>query len=223
MPDAPLLSAEGLGYSLPDGRVLFRDVELALAEGGFHLLKGPSGAGKSTLLRLLCRLILPDRGVIRLRGRDAAAMDPAHYRTKVLYLHQTPIMAQGSVADNILLPFAFKANAGARRPAREEMQELLREFQMEEVGLEAPADRLSVGQKQRVCLMRGLSLNPEALLLDEPTSALDPENAAIVLDRVAWLNRERGRTVALVTHQEADVASVATRVLRVRNQAVEAQ
>ncbi|MGE4556482.1 MAG: ATP-binding cassette domain-containing protein [Desulfovibrionaceae bacterium] len=217
MLDQPILSVRALSYAPSEGETLLRDVNLDIEAGGFYVVKGPSGAGKSTLLRLLCRLILPSSGAILLRGRPVNRIPAPELRSRVLYLHQSPLMVEGGVEDNILLPFTFKANAALERPGRERLLELMRELRLDGVDLDRPADKLSVGQKQRVCLLRALVLSPDILLLDEPTSALDQDNAAVVLDRIAWLHREKGQTILLVTHGTQVIPVDNLRTLSVRN------
>ena len=107
--------------------------------------------------------------------------------------------------DNLLLPFLYAANRNLERPEDDLLRWRLDSLLLQDVALDDMADELSVGQKQRVCLIRSLLLSPRALLLDEPTSALDPESARIVLDTAAEMNRE-DVTVVLVTHDERHLA-----------------
>ncbi len=219
MADA-IFSLEGVSFAYPGGRAVLAGVDLGIGEGEFVLVRGPSGAGKSTLLRLLNGLLVPAAGVVRFRGRPLATYDPTRLRRRVVYLQQTPVMAEGTVGDNLLLPFRFRSSDRAAPPAADELAGLLAAVRLDGVGLEDAADRLSVGQRQRLALIRALLLGPEALLLDEPTAALDPESRQVVEERLVALHRERGVTVVLVTHAGEAPAGVRPRVLWVEGGAV---
>jgi putative ABC transport system ATP-binding protein len=176
-------------------------LDLAVAPGAFVLVEGPSGSGKSTLLRLFARLETPASGQVRFRGRPLDQWDPPELRRRVVLLQQTPALVDGSVRENLLLPFSFRANADRTPPGDEELAGRLHDFLLSGVGLEDDALALSVGQRQRLALIRALLLRPEALLMDEPTSALDPESAQVVEQRAEALNLERGLTVVMVSHR----------------------
>ncbi|WP_029897216.1 ABC transporter ATP-binding protein [Desulfohalovibrio reitneri] len=195
-----LLELDGLGFAHPGRPPLFSGLDLVLERGDFTLIKGPSGSGKSTFLRLLCRLEDPAEGTIRFQGAPIQGMEPARLRREMAFIQQTPTVVEGSVRDNLLLPFSFAANSRAERPSDRVLNEWLARFRLEGVGLGDRAATLSVGQKQRVCIIRALLLGPAAVLMDEPTSALDPESTAIVHDEAEWLARERGVTVLLASH-----------------------
>ena len=195
-----------------DGLVVHRDrkrlvgpVSFALDAGSTLGVRGPSGAGKSTLLRALVGLLpapLRARGSVRVLGVDvlAAGVDLPSLRARAVLVGQTPVVFPASILAN--------AGFGLRhlvRAPRAELRERCRAA-LEEAGLwdevagrlDAPAAELSVGQRQRLCLARGLALNPPLLLLDEPTSALDPSATGAVEAAVAGLRRRR--TVLLVSH-----------------------
>jgi putative ABC transport system ATP-binding protein len=194
-----LFEIQDLTYGYPGRAKVFRNATARIGNGEFLVLEGPSGAGKSTLLRLLCRLEEPDSGTILLRGEPLSAMDPVRLRRRVCYIQQTPTVVEGSVRANLLLPFGFKANSDLARPGDEALRARLLEFLLDEVELDQPASALSVGQKQRLCLIRALLLEPEAMLFDEPTSALDKQSAAVVMDAAKRLH-SAGVGVILVTH-----------------------
>jgi len=124
---------------------------------GLTAMVGPSGSGKSTLLRLLNRLDDPDAGEVLLDGRNVAAYDVLELRRRVQLVGQVPVPFPGTVVENV-------------GPGWEE---LLARVGLPVAVAERPADVLSVGEAQRMCLARSLARRPDCLVLDEPTSALD--------------------------------------------------
>ncbi|MBU1040073.1 MAG: ATP-binding cassette domain-containing protein [Proteobacteria bacterium] len=184
------------------GRAILDGASLQVPRGAFVLLTGPSGAGKSTLLRLFCRLEEPQTGQVLLDGQPVSALPPAQLRRRVSYLQQTPTVIPGSVRENLLLPFTFKAASGQTPPDDDALKELLASLAASDIPLDQEAATLSVGQRQRLCLVRALLTRPEVLLLDEPTSALDPESARAVLCAAESFCLEGGGTVILVSHAE---------------------
>jgi len=198
------------GGKSPEGapRRILDDADLAVPRGTFMLLTGPSGAGKSTLLRLFCRLEEPQSGLVLLEGLPVSSLPPAALRRRVSYLQQTPTVIAGSVRDNLLLPFAFKAALDEPRPDDAALQALLESLAVGDVPLGQEAATLSVGQRQRLCLARALLTRPEVLLLDEPVSALDQESARAVLDAAESFCLDRGGTVILVSHADFAPARV---------------
>jgi len=188
-------------FSYPGAEPVLRAASVDIEPGSYTLIRGPSGCGKSTLLRLMCRLEEPQRGVIRFRSTDIRELQAAELRRKVAYVQQSPTLVEGSIRTNLLLAFAFKSNAGLQRPSDDELEAHLRELRLDTTGLDKNAKNLSVGEAQRVCLIRTLLLQPEVLLMDEPTSALDPTSAGLVLETARRQHRA-GTTLLLVSHAD---------------------
>jgi putative ABC transport system ATP-binding protein len=165
---------------------------------GLTAVVGPSGAGKTTLLRLLNRLDDPDGGEVFLDGRDVRTYDVLDLRRRVQYVGQVPVTFPGTVG----------ANVGA------EVETLLTRVGLPPSLAVRDADRLSVGEAQRMCLARALARKPECLLLDEPTSALDTTSKAGVEALIRSLADE-GLTVVMVTHDPRQAEELADRTLAV--------
>ncbi len=197
-----LLSARGVTLSVP-GRTLFRDLSLSVREGMWLGVVGPSGSGKTQLLRAVAGLRDPDAGEFLLSGEKLGDIPYPQWRSKVTYLAQHAVMLKGTVRDNLERPFCY---ANARR----EFDASVAARQLEQMGLEPgvleqDARSLSVGEQQRVALVRGIGIGPEVLLLDEPTSALDTESVEAV---ETWLKArtEGGLGGVVVSHDPAQIA-----------------
>jgi putative ABC transport system ATP-binding protein len=214
----PAIEAVGLGRRNPkaDGW-LIRDVSLTLNPGDRLGVLGPSGAGKTVLLRALARLDPLDSGSIRWRGRVVAGEAVPSYRARVIYLHQRPALLDGSVADNLRLPFALEAHRG-RRFDPDRVVDLLGRLGRDRAFLEKASRDLSGGEAQIVGLLRALQLDPAALLLDEPTASLDPGTARAVeglLD--GWLTAQPdGRALVWVSHDRDQAHRMTSRRLFLR-------
>ncbi len=195
-----ILEFDNVSYTWPGGQGL-RDMQLAVPAGAFVRIVGLSGSGKSTLLRLASRLEEPSSGVIRFSGTPLADYDPPSLRRRIGFIQQTPVVVEGSVRQNLQLPYGFAANREQALPTDEQLRNWLDRLTLSGVNLEDKARSLSVGQKQRLCIIRSLLLKPDLLLMDEPTSALDRESRKIVEKMTENLNEE-GMTILLVTHSD---------------------
>ncbi|MFP5212433.1 MAG: ATP-binding cassette domain-containing protein [Acidobacteriota bacterium] len=203
-----ILECLGLTFSYSGASPIFDHLDMSVESGSFTHVQGPSGSGKSTLLRLLNRLEEPGSGTIHFKGHPVEDYSPPVLRRSIAYIQQTPTLVPGTVRDNLLLPFSFKTNRNLSTPGDDALRSLMEEFLLGEVDLYAQAMNLSGGQRQRLCLLRSMLLSPEVMLLDEPVSALDPESRRAVERTVVKLNRERGLTVILVSHQELTLAGL---------------
>ena len=188
----------------PEVRVL-DDVSLELEPGRVVALVGPSGAGKSTVAALLLRLYDPDRGFIRLDGRDIRGLDARWYRERIGTVAQEPVLFSTSVEANIRYgrPDARRddVEAAARAANAHDFIAALPEGYETEVGERGV--RLSGGQKQRVAIARALLKDPPILLLDEATSSLDAESESLVQEALERLMARR--TSLVIAHRLSTV------------------
>ena len=195
--------------------VALDDISLDFAAGSTTALIGSSGSGKSTVLRLLLGLEHPDRGSVSADGRILEKAHVLELRRRVGYVIQDGglfphLTALGNLA---LLPRHLGWNAGRIRERAEELAELT--HLRHDVLRRYPAE-LSGGQRQRVALMRGLMMNPDALLLDEPLGALDPIVRHELQDELKGVFEQLGKTVIVVTHDLAEAAWFAQRLVLIR-------
>lgn len=188
-------------------------VSLTVHKGEILGLIGRSGAGKSTLIRCLNGLERPDRGSIKIEGREITGLSeeqlqPLRRRIGMIFQHFNLLSAK-TVEENVALPLKIEGWSREKRLAR--AAELL-----DLVGLSGKAKSypaaLSGGQKQRVGIARALAAGPALLLSDEATSALDPETTAAILELLKDINAKLGLTILLITHEMEVIRSIADRV-----------
>ncbi len=192
-----------------------RGVDLAIGEGEFVAVMGPSGSGKSTVMNILGCLDTPTSGSYRFQGvqverltRDQRALLRRHYLGFVFQGYN--LLARTTALENVELPLIYRGEAAAERHAAARAA-------LEQVGLAGWEDHtpgeLSGGQQQRVAIARAVVTRPAVLLADEPTGNLDTRTSREIMDLIGSLNRDRGLTVLMVTH-EPDMAAYAQRIVR---------
>ena len=172
------------------------------------VIVGPSGAGKSSFLRLLNRLDEPTSGTVRLQSIDYRQIPPLELRRRVGMVTQTAYLFPGTIADNLRFG---PLQQGNELPAKT-VEALLIQVGLAGRGEEGVA-HLSGGEAQRVSVARALANTPEVLLLDEPTSALDAEAKGEVEKLILTVVRQNGLTGVMVSHDLAQAARVADRVI----------
>jgi len=218
----PVISVRRLVKTYTVGEVevrALRGVSLTVEPGEFLAVTGPSGSGKSTLMHILGCLDRPTSGEYFLEGRDVSRMTKdqlAEARNQQIgFVFQGfNLLARTTAIDNVELPLLYRGKMKAAERRRLALEALA------DVGLGDRAghhpNQLSGGQQQRVAIARALITRPSILLADEPTGNLDSRTSIEVMGLFQRLNRERGITVLLITH-EHDIAEYAARVLACRD------
>lgn len=191
------------------------NLNLEVAKGEFLSIMGPSGCGKSTLLNIMGLLDVPTSGTVQVAGTDTHNMNDremAAFRNKTLgFVFQSfHLINSLNVIDNVELPLLYRNVSAKER--REMAEEVLHKVGMTHRMRHMPT-QLSGGQCQRVAIARAIIGNPEIILADEPTGNLDSKMGTEVMDLLRQLNREDGRTIVMVTHNN-DQAKLTSRTIR---------
>lgn len=173
------------------------------------------------MLRLMNRLLEPNSGRILYRGKPLDEYDAPRLRREVATVGQVPTLISGTVRDNLLLPFSFKANADLDKPTDSMLRDWLSRMLLGNITLDAKTSGLSVGQKQRVCLIRTMLLGPRVLLMDEPTSALDPESREVVENTAESLSADANVTIIMVSHFDVQPKRVKPVLFSLKNAVLE--
>ena len=212
-----LIRLEGVGrrFHLGGSEVLALDgVSLAIETGEYLAVMGPSGSGKSTLLNVLGLLDRPDEGEYWLEGaRTARLAEPELARLRgqaIGFVFQSfHLVPRLTAFENVALPLMLAGMAPAERTTR--VAALLAELGLSARANHRPAE-LSGGQRQRVAIARAMVTQPRLLLADEPTGNLDSRSGEEVIALLEHLNRERGVTLVVVTHDERIGARAGRRI-----------
>lgn len=186
---------------------ILKNVNIEIPENQLTVILGPSGCGKTTLLKTLNRLVELDEkvkidGKIFIDSEDIfhTSTDVTEIRKKMGLLSQRPSPLPMSIFKNVAYGLSINGVRGKKK-LTPLVEKYLRQANLwDEVKhrLKDPASRLSIGQQQRLCLARGLAVNPEIILADEPTSALDPISATVIEQQFGELKKDY--TVVMVTH-----------------------
>ena len=214
-----MIELEHVSRTVPSGAAqltILHPTSLRIDRGRSVAITGPSGSGKSTLLGLVAGLDTPTTGRIRLDGTDITAIGEealARLRGEKVgivfqFFHLLPSL---TAFENVLVPMEIAGAAGARDRART----LLAEVGLSDRGHHYPS-QLSGGEQQRVAIARALANDPPILLADEPTGNLDTATGRQVIDLLVAVNRERGRTLVLVTH-DAELAAFTDETIALRD------
>jgi putative ABC transport system ATP-binding protein len=214
-----MIELHGVSKTVPSGAgslTILHRLDLTIDRGRVVAITGPSGSGKSTLLGLVAGLDAPSEGRILLDGVDITALDEdalarlRGVRVGIVFqfFHLLPSL---TAFENVLVPMEI---AGVRRP-QQRARALLTEVGLDARGHHYPS-QLSGGEQQRVAIARALANDPPILLADEPTGNLDSTTGQQIIDLMLSINRQRGTTLVLVTH-DPDLAAVADMAVALRD------
>ena len=202
----------------PNELEILHGIDLDVQEGEFVSIVGASGSGKSTLMNMIGVLDRPTEGTYWLDGtdvQDAQDDELSQIRNrKIGFVFQNfNLISRTNALRNVELPMMY---AGLPQKARTKRAEALLELVGMEDRMDHQPNELSGGQKQRVAIARAMANDPAIILADEPTGALDSKTGRMVMDLFHRLNREQGKTIVLITHNQ-ELAAETGRVLTMRD------
>ena len=214
-----MIALHGVSKTVPSGSgtlTILHPLDLVVPARQVMAITGPSGSGKSTLLGLIAGLDSPSTGQIAIDGIDITSLDEdalARLRGRRIgfvfqFFHLLPSL---TALENVLIPMEIAGVSGARTRAAA----LLEEVGLSERSHHYPS-QLSGGEQQRVAIARALANDPPLLLADEPTGNLDSATGRHVIDLLLAINRSRGTTLVLVTH-DPELAAVADAAIALRD------
>jgi ABC-2 type transport system ATP-binding protein len=212
---APAIIAEGIYKTFRSGwrgrkeKLVLKGIDLQIEHGEIFGILGPNGAGKTTLLSILSTLLLPDRGKVQILGIDGI-QDGHKIREKVnISSGNANFLWSLTVQENLHFYGMLYGLTGKRR--EEKIDQLISLFNLEE-HREVPFDQLSTGMKQRLSLAKSLLNDPAVLFLDEPTVGLDPSVSVWIRDHIRSIQKEKGMTVLLTTHNMKEAEYLCNRI-----------
>lgn len=197
---------------------VLKDINITINSGEFVSIMGPSGSGKSTLLYLIGGLDKPTSGQIRIKGREMADMkddeESKIRRQEIGFIFQFyNLIPNLNVEENIMLPILLDGKK--LKNYRKELDDILNIVGLTDRRHHTPRE-LSGGQQQRVAIARALINEPDIILADEPIGNLDTKTGMEVMELLAKINKEKGKTIIQVTHSR-EAAAYSQRIISVRD------
>ncbi len=202
----PIVSVRGLRKTYKSGQVALDSVDLAIAPGEIFALLGPNGAGKTTLISIVCGIVTPTSGEVRVGGHDILS---GYRRTRAM-IGLVPQELATDAFERVIATVSFSRGLFGKPPAPDYIRQLLGDLSLWDKR-DAKIMELSGGMKRRVLIAKALAHEPQVLFLDEPTAGVD-----VNLRRDMWALvrrlRERGVTIVLTTHYIEEAQEMADRV-----------
>jgi phospholipid/cholesterol/gamma-HCH transport system ATP-binding protein len=219
-----MIEVEGL-YKSFGGQAVLENISLNVPPGELLVVLGESGSGKSVLLKHLVGILKPDRGAVRIDGRDLSPLSERQLlpiRKEIGYLFQEGALYDFmTVYENVAFPLKEHTNMN-RRTVREKVTGLLELVGLGQAMAKYPSE-LSGGMKKRAALARSVVLDSRILLCDEPTSGLDPIKSRDISDLIRRLSRELECTTVVTSHDMDNSLRIADRMVLIRNGRITAQ
>jgi putative ABC transport system ATP-binding protein len=197
-----IFELQNVSFAYDRGNRVLDNLSFEISRNALMIIQGASGAGKSTFLKLFNRFCDINEGRILFRGKELTTYHIDRLRSIVIYLPQIPHVINGSVEDNLTFPFEFHSHKN-RKYNRAKAVEWLDYFQLN-ISLDHEALKLSIGQRQRIALIRSMLMEPEVLLLDEPGSALDSANKKLIEQKIESLIESSKITALMATHSKVN-------------------
>jgi putative ABC transport system ATP-binding protein len=216
-----IIESIDLSKSYTMGKVeveVLKNINISIDEGEFVSIMGPSGSGKSTLLYLIGGLDKPSSGSIRIKGRDLDGMNDDQEsrmrRREIGFIFQFyNLIPNLNVEENVMLPILLDGKKP--RDYKNALDEILETVGLADRRRHTPRE-LSGGQQQRVAIARALINQPDIILADEPIGNLDTKTGTEIMELLAKINREKGKTIIQVTHSR-ESADYGSRIIHVRD------
>ena len=217
-----IIKAENVSKVYDMGRQVqvtaLKKINLEIGKGEFVSIIGQSGSGKTTLLDILSALLRPTHGEVYIKGKPISKMSDSELavvRGKTIgFIFQSfNLISRMSALENVMLPLWFQGVPAQRR--KEIAEKILRDVGLGD-RMDHKPNELSGGQKQRVAIARALAVDPDIIVADEPTGNLDSKSGATILELIENLNRDRGKTILIVTH-ERYVAEMAQKIINIKD------
>jgi putative ABC transport system ATP-binding protein len=202
-------------FAYPGSENVLENINLKVNQNDIIIIKGDSGIGKSTFLKLFNRFSDCTEGELFFRGRKLSTYNIEKIRSSIMYLPQLPHIIDGTVEENLRFPYKFHTHS-KKRFDENRAKELFNHFHLN-FSVDCDALRLSIGQRQRISLIRAILLGPEVLLLDEPGSSLDESNRKNLEKQVELLTDSSRITVIMATHGEVSFQNKKHRMFNISN------
>lgn len=197
------------GWFWGDRNEVLRGIDLDIEEGRIFGILGPNGAGKTTFLSILSTLLLPDRGQIQVLGMDVVKRGSWIRQRINISSGNANFLWSLTVRENLTFYAMLYGLGGTNR--KKKVNEAIALFELANYQ-GVPFDKLSTGMKQRLALAKSMLNSPEILFLDEPTVGLDPQVSLKIRDQIREIQRERGITIVLTTHNMAEAEYLCDRI-----------
>ena len=217
-----IISTKNLGKDYKKGKILvpaLKGINLTVSKGEFLSIAGKSGSGKSTLLNLIGGLDRPSDGELIVKQKALQHMsrkELANHRkfTVGMIFQSFNLIPSRTAQENITLALAF--GGIPRKDRNRKANELLAMVGLHDRINHTPAE-ISGGEAQRVAIARAIANNPEIILADEPTGNLDSSTSAEIIEILVKLNKEQGKTIVMVTHDEEIAGKVSDKIIRLKD------